>query len=367
MINNVFKKISIRIWVVGVIFSITSFIILADIGKEYKSELTILIIPKSQIVVGQVDNIVQNISNFPKLLSFYKKLLSNNAELEDRFSGFSADQKKKMWNDNVEIEIIGGEGNGSMVVITAYGKTKSEAVLYARKTVGTLLEVVSKYYDIKNDIDIRIIDGPITSAVFKGVGYLIFFSIFIGFILALALDSILSSSGKVFKGGKDFTTKKATSLRSILKTKLKNQKTNNENEDGTRHISYDTSDYQKERRQDEFSKHLDSKKTIDVEEFRVVHNRIQEDDYPNFPEMPTRDSGRGDAPNNLPVAESAMQFGKTEESLSRRKDDVAETNEITQVSKEISEKDGNEEKTKKGEPTEKEIRDRLNKLLNGDL
>ena len=65
------------------------------------------------------------------------------------------------------------------------------------QTVKNLISTIGVYYDIKNDIDIRIIDRSITKSSFAGSYiYALFESLLAGFFLALILNYFLFLFGQ---------------------------------------------------------------------------------------------------------------------------------------------------------------------------
>jgi hypothetical protein len=106
-------------------------------------------------------------------------------DMEDNFSRSSDSQRKRIWNEMVKTK---REKKSSIVKITAVSTSSSEAQLISKATVSTLFSVVSFYYDIKNDIDLRIIEQPAVRTVSSHWFSAILISLFIGTAISFLIN-----------------------------------------------------------------------------------------------------------------------------------------------------------------------------------
>ncbi len=147
-------------WIVAIIFAAIIFIVSLNTGRAFRGETDILFVPKSDKAVGNIDQILANAEILPGSLSFYDKLLELNPDIEDPASGQTEENRKKFWDEKIFSQRLGASG---IVRIKALSDDQSQAEILSQKTAADVIAVMSRYYDTKNDLDMRIIDGPIIS------------------------------------------------------------------------------------------------------------------------------------------------------------------------------------------------------------
>lgn len=124
--------------------------------RTYQSEVRLMVIGKVPSVA--TDQVVENMSELSTNLSFYERLIEENPTIEDDFVGYTKDQRKKLWNETVEV--VRSDKSG-VLSVTAKAETPEEAKRLAEATVKTLFSVASFYYNIKTDLDLRVVDESI--------------------------------------------------------------------------------------------------------------------------------------------------------------------------------------------------------------
>lgn len=328
-IKNVSFWISVLI--VGIIFSATFLLILLDLFKEQKATSSILIIAKSEQASSQIESITNNIAEFPKMLSFYERLIRSNSQIKDNFSGKSQDEKKELWNRKIDVS-IGDSEKGTIIYVSAYSKSSADAEAILKIINANLFQITSDYYDTNNDIDISIIDGPIVSTVSRKFIAITFLSFITGMLLSLLLNLALNTFEKIIEPKK---------IRRAIFPKIKFDKDIVISEIGKENeYKYDIPyDFEK----------LSDEKDDDVENLEVDNEyAFTDNSYPNYPEMPRIESKKASAPDNLPIFNSYEELEVVED-----KKNVKQETEFVEIKKE--------------EPTAEELRDRLNKLLRGDM
>ena len=197
--NNSLKSatsFSLQVFIVGVILSVTFFLLLLASFKTYRSTITIIVNSKSEIASKNESEIIGNVLEIPKTLAFYDRLLKSNADVRDVTIGKSPDQRKSVWNEMIDIQQVGG--NSSLINISITSNEENDANALVRKTSRTLFDSVSQYYDVKNDVDMRIIDGPISRPVFSYWYVALILSVLAGFSLALFFQSLLCDLKNLF-------------------------------------------------------------------------------------------------------------------------------------------------------------------------
>lgn len=325
----------VRVSVVGIVFAVTSFLIALDMSKEYKSSVLVLVRANNEISSSQMDKIVWNVSEFPKMLSFYERLLKTNPEIKDAFAGKARDQKKILWNEKIEVAIE-NSGETSIIRIGAIEKKYKDSEMLIGKVTKNLIEMTSGYYDAEN-VSLSVVDGPFVSAVSRSYLISISLSLLVGALASLLLNVFLQSlenlvipiklkkyaSWEDNRSSEDYPISKPSYPLEVK-------------EDGYNYdVPYSfngTSDQEKESEEEQLPEWLG-------EEMRYI---FKDNPYPNYPEMPANPK-QASAPDNLPIAEM-------------------ENNPQVEKKEEVSFME-----MKSNEPTDEELKARLNKLLRGDL
>lgn len=145
-------------------FAVTLFFVTLSAGlvwldffRSYSAEVTVLVVSRPTISQSGQD-VAGNLVALTRTLSFYDRVLVDNDLIDDPFDGYAPDKRKEFWNDTVTVKKLDG---GSVLGVRAVGNTPEEATLLAAQTAQTLFSVAGLYYNVKTDIDLRIIDGPL--------------------------------------------------------------------------------------------------------------------------------------------------------------------------------------------------------------
>ncbi|HAV11797.1 MAG TPA: hypothetical protein DCX32_04645 [Candidatus Moranbacteria bacterium] len=353
-----------RVSVVGVIFTVTALFILADAFKEYKSTVTILVAVKSETLSRQAGPVVENIAEFPRTLSFYERLLKFNPDVKDGFVGKNPRERKKLWNRQVEVS-SGKSDQGTIVTLSVFGKTPVQAELLSRKTSDTLFNVVGNFYNIKTDLNISIIDGPLVSASWRNWFFTALLSLLSGFAASLLLNYSLEFLEKpsgpasrrraaisASRGGPKRPSFKKSPLadlkqRFAKKTEEKESPASKQEEGLPQDIPYHFEE-------EAMGGDVPAAPYFDLGEHEKEEvASFDKGDYPNFPEIPKGPARSASAPANLPIAEEFFPFEEPGKKMEKNEEKLEEPQSFVEMKKE--------------EPSEEELRERLNKLLKGDM
>lgn len=149
--------------------SLASCLFWLDTFRGYESEARVLVIGKSPS--ASTEQVVENFAELTSNLSFYEKVLEMNDLIEDDFEGYPQDERKALWNETVTVERSEKSG---VLVITARQDTREQAKRLADATVTTLFSMAGLYYNIKTDVDLRVIDETImTPALRQPIHYVL--------------------------------------------------------------------------------------------------------------------------------------------------------------------------------------------------
>lgn len=216
--HNIFETKSLFHFIaLSIILAASCWLFLLENFRVYRAEVSILFLPKSELVVAQTGQILENLAELPRQLAFYDRLLED-GEISDPYGGRNQDERKKLWNKSLHIK----QGKkGSVITIGVDLKKRGDSATVSKQIVKTLFASTSRYYDIKKDIDLRVIDGPIISPVIKNLVGLILLSLVLGLILAYLISiSLQAVLGFISEIGQKLPQKKASIRREILFPKL---------------------------------------------------------------------------------------------------------------------------------------------------
>lgn len=353
------KNIKVHVFVVGSIFSIALCLVLIDFGKSYSVETTVIVLPKSEVTAVQLGKITKNIAAFPQMLAFYDKLLFDNPKIQDPLKGEEGDLRQKYWKTRITTDTR-QFSRSSLVTVKVSAKDQNEAKLLAAKSMQTLFAVTSKFYNTQTELDIKVANGPITRAHIPFVGLIIAAGLIAGFALALVLEEMLQTienklTGKVFmrSAGSRLHSQVKTFKESFFKPQLPE-------------IDKLEDIYKEDLIAPSTAESVGIEKENILPEIAQLHKKKQSQQYPNFPEMPVHEIKIasapenlpfGNVPNNLPIGGNTYQFtfGAQKTKEEAKKDDMGE------------QQDSSDESTEKEEPTEQELKERLNQLLKGGM
>lgn len=186
-------KIS-KFWFLGIIISAVIFFVGINLSKIYESKVRVLIIPKNEISSKNIDQIINNAQEIPFSLNFYNKLTANE-DFDDEAFEFADKKRKAYWNSKLKIKRIEKSG---ILEISIRDKNQWQSEIISQKTAQDLAVVMSKYYNIKTDLDLRIIDGPIAGKTndYGNLNWIIS-SLIVGFLFSFLINSISLFTKKI--------------------------------------------------------------------------------------------------------------------------------------------------------------------------
>lgn len=310
----------IFLWIV---FSCTFIFILSSQSIVYRSEMILLVIPKNEKIAVASEEIAGNLNEMVGTLFFYEKLLRDNPSIEDEWADFSKDKKKKLWNEKIKAFHQAGS---TTFVVEITDENQAQSNFLAKQSIGSLFNLAGRYYNIKTDIDLRILEGPITRMILRGWYWIVLAGILVGAFFSWLVQLFFLFIERLFY------TKSKLKFSSIKFPKIKK-----------------TSGGKKE----------------DLE--KLIENYLEKDSAFFAPKIKTK-LRKSNPPMNLPIA-SAIK----ERDIQEEEDDVQATQREIEIPAVKEEQIGLEQIKKENtnevvpEPTEDEFKRRLNQLLRGDL
>ena len=289
---------SLRFWVAGIVLSVAFLFLFISFNRAYTSSMIIFVNAKSETAALQKDQLVGNISEFPKTLALYDRLLKYNSDVKDLAEGKSPAERKEYWNKLVSSEKVSGDS--SLIRISITTAQENDAEQLAKKTTETLFYFTSVYYNIKDEIDLRIIENPATSPVVRGWAWIIPLSLILGFLISFFFQYILLKRRDVIAD--EYEAAKEKFLYDFKKEPAEISAEEEKKSLENLYLSDIPSDIP-----------VKPKKTFTgaiisgLQEMKKITKTLEKDKgYPNFPEVPKQKKVTASAPDNLPVADESF-------------------------------------------------------------
>jgi len=122
----------------------------------YQSETAVLILPKNEVVALNFDATVENFRQIMTSLAFNDRL-SDGSEALALGVDLPNYKRKEFWNSKIAVTRVGESG---VLKIGNFDASSILALELNNDTVDSLITVAGNYYNIKTDLELRIIDGP---------------------------------------------------------------------------------------------------------------------------------------------------------------------------------------------------------------
>lgn len=123
--------------------------------RGYRAEMSLLVLPKTEFGQGAA----ANLSALARELPFAVSMYNNELSLENPLTGKTTAERVKTWQEAVTIAT---SGRSDLIRITARAADQDEALTLIKGVAAELVRTGSRYYNQKTDIDIRIIEEPVT-------------------------------------------------------------------------------------------------------------------------------------------------------------------------------------------------------------
>ncbi len=174
-----------RAFAVTLVFvTLASSLFWLDFFRSYRAEMTVLVVSK----IGITHNVADSLAALTRTLSFYERVLADNDLIDDEFAGYVPNKRKALWNETVSVK---QEDKSGTLVILATGDTPEQARRLAQQVARTMFAVAGLYYNVKTDVDMRIIDGPIAARAFDNILLFSVTSILTGFCVTVVFFWLL--------------------------------------------------------------------------------------------------------------------------------------------------------------------------------
>lgn len=319
-----------RAFIVTFVFvTFASSLFWLDFFKSYRAEIIVLVISKTAVPSQEV---AENMAEVTRTLSFYERVLTDNDLIDDDFEGYAPDKRKTLWN---KIFSMKRQADSGALILEAKGDTSEEARRLVKQTAQTFFSVAGLYYNVKTDVDIRVIDGPIVSYALAKPFFYGVTSVLTGLVITLFFFFVLDAISQ-------FTVYKKTETEKI-------------------HQKFAIG---------EVVPWIDPRKFVPEKPMGLSFENTYEEKPEAFSTRAPQFVAHAPAPSNLPVALEETEFFPS--------NDTVEEAEEPEVFEEMFSADQVEplsfpvrgehsiQQPKRREPTTEEYKRRLNELLSGE-
>lgn len=150
-------------WVTFIAASAAAALAVLNMSGGYVSRAEIMVVPRSIEAIKNSNQIIENLRELPLTLAFYDKVTASDSDLEDDTVRELPDAKRKAyWNSIMSAKRVSDSG---ILVL----EDRSQDMFFAdnlnKQAVETFISSIGLYYDIKNNIDVRIVDPTVTQYV----------------------------------------------------------------------------------------------------------------------------------------------------------------------------------------------------------
>ena len=185
-------------WIIFAAAALVFFVALINFNRVWESEAQVLIIPKSETAAENSEQMVENFKVLVASLSFYEKIAKDDEDLLDKtVSELPAGKKKIYWNSKIKTERLEKSG---VIRIKTLDKSRFQSEALNNQAVKTLIAAAGFYYNIKTDIDIRVIESSVSKEIVSHSKIALFLESLAGTFILTVISFLISFS--LFKNGK---------------------------------------------------------------------------------------------------------------------------------------------------------------------
>lgn len=173
----------------AIIVAIVFFLSFWKNDRAYSSEMDILFLPKNEAISKNLQSVIKNAQEISATLSFYNEIVKN-PDISDPVEELPDDKRKKYWDSKITVKHADGDNIIRLFVVS---DDISQAEIINRQATATLISSMSHYYNIKTELDMRIVDGPIiTRTSGKNIYILIIYSLISGILTGIVTSWVSS-------------------------------------------------------------------------------------------------------------------------------------------------------------------------------
>jgi hypothetical protein len=188
MLRNIFRP---YFAVVFLLLSVAAGLFWLGELRGYRAELLLLALPRTEATRGAAENL----SAIGNSLVFAVSVYDAAPALGDPFLGKLPAERKARWQKTVDIRPLEGS---DVIVVEARGVDQDTAETLARTIATQLAASASRLYDVKTDLELRILEGPYVISSLSAWPRFALYTFGTGFAFTLLFFAVLSTLEALF-------------------------------------------------------------------------------------------------------------------------------------------------------------------------
>ncbi|NTW30134.1 MAG: hypothetical protein HGB34_01685 [Candidatus Moranbacteria bacterium] len=165
---------------IAILVSFSAFIVFSETSRGYRADVDVLVIPGGQAI--STEEMVANVVFLSKTTGFRSVFFEEIEALPGLMVSQDMDDltgaaKRDLFESMISVNPT----SGSIISVRSIAQDSDDAKAIARSAALALFQYASRYYDVEEEVDFRIVDGPIVSARSPNLALSLFGSLAFGF------------------------------------------------------------------------------------------------------------------------------------------------------------------------------------------
>jgi capsular polysaccharide biosynthesis protein len=163
MIEATNKTFTLPRYFIVVLFLLTvvSAFLTMDMFRSYATETLVLVVPRDARSASLANQIVETSVTLPSTLAFYDRLIHDHADITDPWQALTPLERRAAWNERILSERLAGSG---VIRVTVLGQSINQSRALATRVQSTLEASVTDLYGKDFSIILQTIDQPLSEA-----------------------------------------------------------------------------------------------------------------------------------------------------------------------------------------------------------
>lgn len=152
-----------RYFIIAALFaSLASMLILADSFRVYESKVTAILIAKSDRAATLSRSMVENATLLAGTMAYQNRFFEAMSLKNGAFDEMPDALRRESFPAMISVT---ADGEGSVLSVRGIAEDPDDSKERARQASLVLFQFFGQYYNIKDDVEFRIIEGPVTSSI----------------------------------------------------------------------------------------------------------------------------------------------------------------------------------------------------------
>lgn len=144
-------------WLLAALITVVVFVAGINVSRTYRAEMSLLFLIKNESLAQKPERVLGNAEALLRAEAFYDRF-AQNSELIDPVEDLPNAKRQDFWNNKIAVKQI---RRSTVLRISFFDENQFRAEMAVRQMAMELANALSKYYNLKTEVDVRFIDGPI--------------------------------------------------------------------------------------------------------------------------------------------------------------------------------------------------------------